>query len=105
MLMEKNLGCNIRGIRKERKLTQEQVAELARINPKYLGEIERGLKNPTALIIQSLADALNVRICDIIPAKTCSRMNKKVYTDIARILEGKKEQEQQKALRILEILF
>jgi transcriptional regulator with XRE-family HTH domain len=104
-VMVKKFGSNIREIRRRKNLTQEQVAELARINPKYLGEIERGLKNPTARIIQKLADALDVRLCDIVSAKACETKTGKVYTEIAKLLEGKKEREQRKALKILEVFF
>jgi len=38
------IGEAIRVRRKQAKLTQEELAELAELNPKYLGEVERGEK-------------------------------------------------------------
>lgn len=38
------IGEAVRFYRKEANLTQERLAELAELNPKYLGEIERGEK-------------------------------------------------------------
>lgn len=69
--MLKDFGNRIRRIRRQRKLTQEQVSDKAGINPKYLGEIERGIKNPTALVVSSLATALGVPICEIISKEGC----------------------------------
>lgn len=70
-VMIKNFGSNIREIRRRQKLTQEQVAELAKINPKYLGEIERGIKNPTVTVAQRLATALGVPVCEILSKDHC----------------------------------
>lgn len=47
------------------------MAEMASINPKYLGEIERGIKNPTVLIAQRLATALGVPVCEILSKEGC----------------------------------
>jgi transcriptional regulator with XRE-family HTH domain len=40
----KLIGDAIRHYRKQAKLTQEQLAEKSNLNPKYLGEVERGEK-------------------------------------------------------------
>jgi transcriptional regulator with XRE-family HTH domain len=44
----KLFGKRVRALRRAAKITQEGAAESARLNAKYLGEIERGRK--TALI-------------------------------------------------------
>ena len=41
---KKDFGKRLRDLRKEAKLTQEQLAERADISPVFLGEVERGLK-------------------------------------------------------------
>ena len=53
-------GKRIRTLRKAAKLTQEKAAEEARLNPKYLGQIERGEKRPSLDAILALAKALRV---------------------------------------------
>ncbi len=45
------LGKAIRTYRVERHLTQERLGDIAGVNPKYIGELERGEKNPTAIIL------------------------------------------------------
>ena len=52
-------GKRVRAIRKAAKITQEKAAEKARLNSKYVGEIERGEKRPSFEAILALADALN----------------------------------------------
>jgi len=47
-------------VRKAAGITQEEAAEKARLNPKYLGQIERGEKRPSFDVIISLARALQV---------------------------------------------
>lgn len=50
-------------LRKERKLTQNQLAEKAGIHPMLISKMERGIKSPTKLQLSTalaLADALQV---------------------------------------------
>lgn len=62
----KKLGENVRRIRKERKLTQEQLAELTNIDPKSIIAIEAGKRNPTFKTIQKIAKALKVSPKDLL---------------------------------------
>jgi transcriptional regulator with XRE-family HTH domain len=54
------LGRNVRRIRQQRALTQEQLAFDAEIDLTYLGGIERGRRNPSLLVMARIADALSV---------------------------------------------
>lgn len=54
------IGANIRRIRRERGLTQEQLAHLAGVDMRYLGGIERGEHNPTVDVLGRLADAMEM---------------------------------------------
>ncbi|MFN3523744.1 MAG: helix-turn-helix domain-containing protein [Phenylobacterium sp.] len=53
-------GGNVRRVRQERGLTQEQLAFEASIDLTYLGGIERGRRNPSLLVITRIAAALSV---------------------------------------------
>lgn len=55
------LGKRIRALRKEAKLTQEELAERAGLSANYVGEIERGERNPSALALFALARGLGVQ--------------------------------------------
>jgi len=54
------LGANVRRLRRVRGLTQEQLAFEARIDLTYVGGIERGVRNPSLLVMARIADALSV---------------------------------------------
>lgn len=53
-------GARIRAIRKEKGLSQEDLASLAGLDRSYMGHIERGEKNITLLKIYQLSDALDI---------------------------------------------
>ena len=54
------VGTNVRRLRVERELTQEQLAHDAGIDLTYIGGIERGRRNPSVGVIGRLADSLEV---------------------------------------------
>jgi transcriptional regulator with XRE-family HTH domain len=56
----KVIAVNVRRLRVERKLTQEQLAHDAGIDLTYLGGIERGRRNPSVAVVGRLADVLKV---------------------------------------------
>jgi transcriptional regulator with XRE-family HTH domain len=60
------VAANVRRLRVERKLTQEQLAHDAEIDLTYLGGIERGRRNPSVCVIGRLAAALQVSPADLL---------------------------------------
>lgn len=60
------LGRNVRRIRLSRKLTQEELAVDAQIDLTYLGGIERGKRNPSLLVMARIADALSVKLPELL---------------------------------------
>jgi transcriptional regulator with XRE-family HTH domain len=46
-------------------LTQEKLAELADLSPKYLGEVECGRVNISMDAVVRLAKALRIRVADL----------------------------------------
>ena len=54
------VGARIKTLRMKKGLTQEELAEVVGINPKYLSGIERGRENPTFNTLISLANSLEV---------------------------------------------
>lgn len=53
-------GNNVRKVRQQRKLTQEQLAFEAKIDLTYVGGIERGRRNPSLLVMARIADSLGM---------------------------------------------
>jgi len=56
----KNLAEAMRFYRKELKMTQEKLGELADLNPKYIGEVERCEKTISVDSLARIAEALKV---------------------------------------------
>lgn len=54
------LGRNVRRLRQQQHLTQEQLAFEAEIDLTYMGGIERGKRNPSLLVMARIARALAV---------------------------------------------
>lgn len=58
-------GNVIRKLRKEKGISQEELAHRADLHRTYIGMIERAEKNITLLNIEKLAKALDVKITDL----------------------------------------
>jgi transcriptional regulator with XRE-family HTH domain len=58
-------GQRLRTLRKERGLTQEELAELSGLDRTYISGIERGRRNVALRNIEVLAQALDVSICEL----------------------------------------
>lgn len=65
MTLKQDLGQRIQKLRKDRKITQEQLAEMVGIDPKNISRIEKGNNYPTAENLTSIAKALNVDIYEL----------------------------------------
>jgi transcriptional regulator with XRE-family HTH domain len=62
----KRLGEALRRCRQRAGLSQEALAEKADLSPKYVGEVERGLVNISVDSLLRLANALAVRVRDLV---------------------------------------
>lgn len=58
-------GERVRLLRKEKGLSQEELADKADVHRTYVGMIERGEKNITIVNIQKIAKALGVHIKEL----------------------------------------
>lgn len=58
-------GAFVAAVRKERKLTQAQLAEILHVTDKAVSKWERGLSFPDIQMIEPLADALGVSVIEL----------------------------------------
>ncbi|MBU1009667.1 MAG: helix-turn-helix transcriptional regulator [Bacteroidetes bacterium] len=58
-------GQRVREIRKEKRLSQEELSFKADLHRTYIGMIERAEKNITLINIEKIAHALNVEIKEL----------------------------------------
>ena len=66
-VIAQKIGKKIRLARRKNKQTQEEVAEKSGIHVSTLGRIERGESNPPVQTINKIAQALKVKVKDLIP--------------------------------------
>ena len=60
------LGQRIRGLRLSRKLSQEQLGDMAELSAKYLGEVERGVGNISVERLSKIAGVLGVELRELL---------------------------------------
>ncbi|WP_414732289.1 helix-turn-helix domain-containing protein [Acetobacterium carbinolicum] len=60
------LGKRIRNYRLKMGFSQEQLAEKAHCHPTYIGQIERGEKNPTIESIEKITRALGISLSQLL---------------------------------------
>ncbi|QGP79409.1 helix-turn-helix domain-containing protein [Sphingobium sp. CAP-1] len=66
MDMRKVIGTNFARLRKAQGLTQEAVAEKSGFTQSYIGWLEKGHRNPTAISLWMLAQAVNAMPADLV---------------------------------------
>jgi transcriptional regulator with XRE-family HTH domain len=60
------IGWNLRRLRKERNITQENFATDSGFDRGYISGIERGVRNPSVLVLARIAKALEVDVSALI---------------------------------------
>jgi len=60
------IGETLRGIRTGRGLTLKEVAEGSHVSISYLAEIERGEKDPSSRVLQSIAGGLGIEVGELL---------------------------------------
>lgn len=65
--LRREIGNNLKRIRKKKELKQVEVAVDAGINPSYYSKIERGEVNPSLEKVYRIIKALKIHSVDILP--------------------------------------
>lgn len=73
----REFGAWIRLLRQSRRLSQEQLGDRAGIDRAVIGRIERGEVNVGIAYLWQLADALEVRVQDLLPDEDAPRLPRK----------------------------
>jgi transcriptional regulator with XRE-family HTH domain len=61
----RQFGRAVKELRLERSLSQQQVADACGLDISYVGQIERGQRNPTLGVMQGLAFVLKVEMAEL----------------------------------------
>lgn len=60
------IGKNLKKLRKEKQLTQVELADRAKISSNYYARIERDEENPSLEVLKDIAKALKVKSSEIL---------------------------------------
>ncbi len=66
MDMRKLVGNNLKRVRLEKGLTQEQLAEVSGFTQQYLSTVESGRANPTIVTIYEIATAMGAHYLELV---------------------------------------
>ncbi len=62
MDVRERIGLNLQRLRRERGLSQEELAHRANIHQTYLSGVEQGKRNPSVVVLQRIAEGLGLDI-------------------------------------------
>ncbi|MFC5469258.1 helix-turn-helix domain-containing protein [Cohnella suwonensis] len=82
----KLVGRRIRGLRKERGMSQELLGEKGGFHYSYIGQIERGEKNISLLNLAKIADALDVGLAQLFSFVDVEEKRTESEADVQEIL-------------------
>lgn len=68
----KTFGARVREVRKEKGMTQEQLAEAAGLHPTFISNVERGYRVPSLPTVLRLATGLRVNPSQLVDSLNCS---------------------------------
>jgi transcriptional regulator with XRE-family HTH domain len=68
MNLRQQVGSNVRRIRRELGISQEELAFRSELHRTYISGVERGIRNPTIIVLGRIADALDVAPGDLLSA-------------------------------------
>jgi transcriptional regulator with XRE-family HTH domain len=60
MDVRRRVGRNLRKFRREKGFSQEALAFEAGLHRTYISGVERGVRNPTVVVLAQIADALKI---------------------------------------------
>lgn len=66
MRLRENLAGNVKRIRRDRKMSQDEFAALIGIHRTYQNHIEHAKRSPTIDVIERMMDALDVDVTDLL---------------------------------------
>lgn len=65
-MIDRAFSVVLRRLRKQKGLSQEQFGFDAGLHRTYISQLERGLKSPSLLTLQKIANALEIRLTELI---------------------------------------
>lgn len=92
------IGQRIRNYRMQKKLSQEELAELAGCHHTYIGQVERGEKNATIESVDRIAAALGISLSKLFEFLGSEKPKEDDYAYLAYEFISSKDSSRQKML-------
>jgi transcriptional regulator with XRE-family HTH domain len=106
MLKEMKLfGRRLRAARKVAGISQERAAEEARLNPKYVGQLERGERSPSFEVIITLAKVFEVSPEIFFRFERDETDEKRLRQRIDELLRERRTDQLRQAHRVIRSMF
>ncbi|WMI80551.1 helix-turn-helix domain-containing protein [Anaerotignum sp. MB30-C6] len=98
----KNIGDKIQNARRRKGISQEKLAEELDISVSYIGQIERGARQPSVHILENIGEVLNIPFANLI----CNLNKEEEINSLwNEETENLSEKEKQSILSILQMLL
>lgn len=109
MNLQTKIGEQIRKLRRRQGLSIEELAFRAGIHHNYLGDIERGRRNPSIRSLEKIAQGLNVSIKELfnfqtVPFKPAESEKYKLSQQFLSLIKDKDITNQRILLKVLKTL-
>jgi transcriptional regulator with XRE-family HTH domain len=98
------VGANLREIRKNKKLSQEDLAEKSGFHYVYIGGVERGERNINLRNLERIANALEIELSELFKLSEIQISNETIR-DINALLLERSDEEIQTAFQVLSLIF
>lgn len=92
MFTKEQLGAKIKQIRKNKKITQEKLAEMIDVDFGYISKLEVGQNYPSLQTLNKIAAALDVNISEFFTYLNINELDLK--KEIMKLLDGFTKEEQ-----------
>ena len=101
MFDQKLLGNRIKALRIQMCLSQDKLGELAGLNGKYLGEVERGNSNISIVNLSKLAEVLDVPLATFM-STSHERTRPELVAELHKLIDGASDAQIKVIYRIIE---
>ena len=97
---QKAVGRRIKAAREQKRLTQEQLAELVDLSPMHVSVIERGVKLPKLETLINIANVLDVS-SDVLLQDVVNNQTKLVASEASELIKQLPREDQRRVLAAL----
>ena len=84
-LLRPALGAALRSFRADKGITLRELAEISRVSPGYLSELERGRKEVSSELLASVCHALGTSVSDVLIEAAGSMAMQNVEKELVRV--------------------